>query len=524
MIPHKITVFTITIITIVLFSTIIIKGDAEEFTIIKSKIDTDYYFGSLEWVSDPESRIMINVKEDSSAFVSMTLNAIPYTGLGIRGDVILPISFSNDQLKINFVGIGSRVTPTQRLLSIEPKYFSVEYQIVSSSDLTNIIIKIPEHSRKGSVIYVEYEVDRTLVDGEFTFPISSYTTITDLLTVVIFEKSDSIIEYDSVKTSPPPSIDTYSLARSEIGRTFAYYVFEDVRSTTFNLNLNTLNTVYHPEYFIHVSSILAFLATLSLSFIFRPIEKRANFFTLAFRDFSREKSRYMMAVIGVSIYSALLSSTVIQSQVLLREVSIALGIEHAPEIEPYLFLAITISVVVGSFLILNSILTSFLERINEFGIMKAIGFSPSFFFKLTIFESAIIGVIGGLLGCSLGVFLSLTPYITFRTYLPLNYPSNLHFTYVIALTTIGLLVGRVLGKQWKIALICGILAALMTFFTPLAAVYNASTIPVTSIMSDTLYHYFLLLISSVVLSVISGLYPAFWISRIQPVDAIRKTV
>ncbi|MHA2406736.1 MAG: hypothetical protein ACXACH_08280, partial [Candidatus Hermodarchaeia archaeon] len=155
---------------------------------------------------------------------------------------------------------------------------------------------------------------------------------------------------------------------------------------------------------------------------------------------------------------------------------------------------------------------------------KAIGFSPSFFFKLTIFESIIIGITGGLLGCSLGVFLSLTPYLTFRVYLPLNYPFNTHFMYVIVLTAIGFIVGRILGKRWITALICGVVATLITFFVPLAAVFNASTIPVTRIMSDTLNYYFLLLISSVCLSVISGLYPAYWISKIQPVDAIRKTV
>jgi ABC-type lipoprotein release transport system permease subunit len=96
--------------------------------------------------------------------------------------------------------------------------------------------------------------------------------------------------------------------------------------------------------------------------------------------------------------------------------------------------------------------------------------------------------------------------------------------YVIALTVVGLIVGRMLGKRWITALICGIVATLITAFVPLAIAFNASTIPVTGIMSDTLNYYFLLLTSSVGLSVISGLYPAFWISRIQPVDAIRKIV
>jgi ABC-type antimicrobial peptide transport system permease subunit len=409
-------------------------------------------------------------------------------------------------------------------MSIEPKYTPVKYQTVSNQDTTNIVITIPDRSRKGGVIFIEYEVDRIVVDERLIFPISSYTTITDLLTVIIFEQSDSMIEYDSVNISPSPTVDTYSLTRSEIGRSFVYYIFENVRSTSFNLNLHVSKTIYDPDYFIQISSVLAFLTSLSLAFMFRPIEKRVNFFTLAFRDFSREKGRYMMAVIGVSIYGALLSSTVIQSQVLLREISVALGIEHAPKIEPYLFLAIAISIVVGSFLILNSILTSFLERINEFGIMKAIGFSPSFFFKLTIFESTLIGVTGGLLGCSLGVFLSLTPYLTFRAYLPLNYPSNLHLMFVIVLTAIGLFIGRILGKRWKTAFICGIVATIITFFVPIAASFNASTIPVTGIMSDTMNYYFLLLISSVLISIISGLYPAYWISKIQPVDAIRKTV
>jgi len=524
LVQHKTAVFTITIITIVFLSSVIIKGHSEESIFIESKISDDYYFGSLEWVSDPESRMIIKVNEDGSALVSMTLNVIPYTGLGVRGDVVLPIAFPSERLEINFVGTGFRVTPTQRIMSIEPKYTPVKYQTVSNQDTTNIVITIPDRSRKGGVIFIEYEVDRIVVDERLIFPISSYTTITDLLTVIIFEQSDSMIVYDSVNISPSPSIDTYSLTRSEIGRSFVYYIFESVRPTTFEVNLNLSNTIFSPNYFIQISSLLAFTIILIFGFMVRPMEKRANFFTLAFRDLSREKSRYMMAVIGVSIYGALLSSIVIQSQVLLREISVALGVEHAPKIEPYLFLAVAISIVAGSFLILNSILTSFLERINEFGIMKAIGFSPSFFFKLTIFESIIIGTTGGLLGCSLGVFLSLTPYLTFRAYLPLNYPFNTHFMYVIVLTAIGFIVGRILGKRWITALICGVVATMITFFVPLAAVFNASTIPVTRIMSDTLNYYFLLLISSVCLSVISGLYPAYWISKVQPVDAIRKTV
>ncbi len=524
MIQRKSIVFVATIMIIVFSSAIVTCGCSEQSTTIESKIDDDYYFGSLEWVSEPESRIVINVNEDGSALVSMTLNAIPYTGLGIRGDVVLPIMFPPDRFEVNFVGVGFRVTPTQRMIGIEPKYTPVKYRIVSDHETTDIVITVPERSRKGSVFSIEYEVDGILMDGKITFPVSSHTTITDFLIVMIFNEYDSIIEYDSVEISPPPTINTYGLMRSEIGKTFVYYVLEDVRSTSFNLNLRVSNVVYSPDHFIKTSSILAFLTSLSMAFISRPIERRANLFTLAFRDFTREKSRYLMAIIGVSIYGALLSSTVIQSQVLLREVSATLGIEHAPRIEPYLFLAIAISIVVGSFLILNSILTSFLERINEFGIMKAIGFNPSFFFKLTIFESIIIGLTGGLLGCSLGIFLSLTPYLTFRTYLPLNFPFNQHLLYVIALTATGFLTGRILGKQWRVALICGIAATLIMFLVPFATVFNASTIPVTAIMSDTMKYYVLLLFSSVALSVISGLYPAYWISRVKPVDAIRKTV
>lgn len=62
----------------------------------------------------------------------------------------------------------------------------------------------------------------------------------------------------------------------------------------------------------------------------------------------------------------------------------------------------TISLLVGSIGIMNSMYTSVLERTKEIGIMKSIGAKNSDILKLFLIESAIIGFIGGVFGVLFG--------------------------------------------------------------------------------------------------------------------------
>ena len=61
-----------------------------------------------------------------------------------------------------------------------------------------------------------------------------------------------------------------------------------------------------------------------------------------------------------------------------------------------------ISILVGAIVIMNSMYTSVLERTKEIGIMKAIGARNSSIVLLFLIESALIGLVGGIIGVVLG--------------------------------------------------------------------------------------------------------------------------
>ncbi|MEM5820338.1 MAG: ABC transporter permease [Candidatus Aenigmatarchaeota archaeon] len=66
-----------------------------------------------------------------------------------------------------------------------------------------------------------------------------------------------------------------------------------------------------------------------------------------------------------------------------------------------------VSILVGSIGISNTMFTAVLERTKEIGILKAIGAKNRDILKIFLFESAIIGLIGSIIGCIIGIFLSL---------------------------------------------------------------------------------------------------------------------
>ncbi|UCD04365.1 MAG: ABC transporter permease [Candidatus Woesearchaeota archaeon] len=65
-----------------------------------------------------------------------------------------------------------------------------------------------------------------------------------------------------------------------------------------------------------------------------------------------------------------------------------------------------ISLLVGSIGIMNTMYTSVLERTKDIGIMKSVGAKNSHVMLLFLIESALLGFVGGVIGCMLGVLLS----------------------------------------------------------------------------------------------------------------------
>ncbi len=67
----------------------------------------------------------------------------------------------------------------------------------------------------------------------------------------------------------------------------------------------------------------------------------------------------------------------------------------------------SISLVVGGVIIMNTMLTSVLERTREIGIMKAIGASDRMVLKIFVAEAGLLGIIGGVIGICGGVIISM---------------------------------------------------------------------------------------------------------------------
>jgi len=134
-----------------------------------------------------------------------------------------------------------------------------------------------------------------------------------------------------------------------------------------------------------------------------------------------------------------------------------------------------ISLVVGALMVVNTMVISVYERTKEIGLSKALGASDFDIMKMFLAECLIIGVIGGILGDLLGIGFSMLIDIICK---------------YILVSELGSDVGA------------GLQSGSLTAITPwlLAAGFAIS----------------------VVLSIVSGLYPARRAARLNPLDALRQ--
>ena len=97
-----------------------------------------------------------------------------------------------------------------------------------------------------------------------------------------------------------------------------------------------------------------------------------------------------------------------------------------------------ITLVVGLFGVVNTMMASVHERIKDIGIMRAVGASRSQIVKIFVYEAIIIGVIGGILGYAAGTLLAyaIGPLIfegTSITYVPQYFLLSLALATLIAI-------------------------------------------------------------------------------------------
>ncbi|MEA2032234.1 MAG: ABC transporter permease [Euryarchaeota archaeon] len=134
-----------------------------------------------------------------------------------------------------------------------------------------------------------------------------------------------------------------------------------------------------------------------------------------------------------------------------------------------------IALVVGALMVVNTMIISVYERTKEIGLTKALGASDFDIMKMFLAECVIIGVIGGILGDLLGI----------------------GFSVLIDL----------LGKPFLVSALGGELGA------------GLQSGSITAITPGILAVGFAI---SLVLSIVSGLYPARRAARLNPLDALRQ--
>jgi putative ABC transport system permease protein len=133
--------------------------------------------------------------------------------------------------------------------------------------------------------------------------------------------------------------------------------------------------------------------------------------------------------------------------------------ELSSDLDVFLYLMTGIGVVIALLSILNTMLMSVAERLIEFGVLKANGWSAWDVMKLVTWESALLGLGGGILGCMAG-------WVAVQV-MNAIYPTKLHL-----------------------------------FASPALLLFS--------------------LAFSWVLGMIGGIYPAIWALRMSPMEAIRR--
>ncbi len=133
-----------------------------------------------------------------------------------------------------------------------------------------------------------------------------------------------------------------------------------------------------------------------------------------------------------------------------------------------MFIILALIIIVASFNIISNILLLSVEKAKEIGILSAMGFSKFSISKIFFYEGFIVGSIGTVLGLTLGLFIS----YAVKTFDIFKLPQG---------------------------------------------VYYVDRLPVIIIPSDII----LVALCAFVITIISGLYPAYQVSKLEPLEAIR---
>jgi putative ABC transport system permease protein len=105
----------------------------------------------------------------------------------------------------------------------------------------------------------------------------------------------------------------------------------------------------------------------------------------------------------------------------------------------------SISLLVGGIGIMNTMYTSVTERNREIGVMKAVGATKRQILTLFMIESGIVGMIGGLLGATVGIAISFLAGVLIRSSVPIPFQPYISIELIIGSVLFSFIVGMVSG-------------------------------------------------------------------------------
>jgi hypothetical protein len=327
----------------------------------------------------------------------------------------IPVPYPSERILVTQVSVSTSKNPT--------------YTVIEAENQTTIRIEIENSPRE---VYVEtlYKVKELSDLNRYSIRLLLSSFTAELAVNLMISNKETWITRESVRLSPSSSRDTYFLVNEEALPFALFLVLSNVNSRIIELSLETQTAPYSlviiPYYALIAATTPSILFLTAVRIVAAITSgRRVGMVGLAYRNLNRRVGRLILTILGVSIPTMLLVQILVQNTLAQK----MLG-EGSSEGGWYLALILIISFVIGGFQVFNTVFSSVLERMRELGVMKAIGFNPSHIIQMVMAESAIIGLIAGLLGSFLAALLAI---LSAQVFYGLSIPNTV-FAEIIAKT------------------------------------------------------------------------------------------
>jgi putative ABC transport system permease protein len=114
-------------------------------------------------------------------------------------------------------------------------------------------------------------------------------------------------------------------------------------------------------------------------------------------------------------------------------------------VQIFIVLIASLSILIGAIGIVNTMLTSVMERREQIGVMKSVGAKNSDIFYVFFFESGMMGLIGGVVGTLLGTAVSYFGTVGINAWVNASAAPQINFILVFSALFGSFLIGSVAG-------------------------------------------------------------------------------